>query len=135
VNRFSAVILTAAALMFAVGCGGGGGLGVKGGDKLEVTQTLDRERLETIYGNAKSPDHTDGDLITIPEGTVLEVFVTPKSDAKIIEVKPVKSGDVTDADSLLALFVPERFRTPDFTDYTISIKVEYLGTKVKLLNN
>lgn len=117
----------------AVGCGGGGGLGLKEGDKLVVTQTLDRERFEASYGeDAKKIDHTDGALVEIPEGTVLEVFVTPKSDAKIIEVRPVKSADgVENADELLALFVHERFRTPDFLYYTFSLKSEYLGTKVK----
>jgi hypothetical protein len=133
VNQFSAVILTAAALTFAVGCGGGGGLGVKEGDKLVVTQTLERERFEASYGeSAKKIDHTDGAIIELPEGTVLEVFVTPKSDAKIIEVRPVKSADgVTDEEALKERFVHERFRTPDFLYYTISLKADYLGTKVK----
>ncbi|MDR2591931.1 MAG: hypothetical protein LBC59_03895 [Chitinispirillales bacterium] len=139
-NRFSAVILTAAALAFAVGCGGGSNLGVKEGDKLVVTQTLDRERFEASYGeNAKKIDHTDGAIIEIPEGTVLEVFVTPKSDAKIIEVRPVKSkddagNDITDEEALKDKFVQERFRTPDFLYYTISLKAEYLGTKVKKID-
>ncbi|GBU21693.1 hypothetical protein R80B4_01593 [Fibrobacteres bacterium R8-0-B4] len=136
-NRLSAVILTAAALTFAVGCGGGNGLGIKEGDKLVVTQTLDREPLGTAYGESvKKIDHTDGDLVQIPEGTVVEVFVTPKSDAKIIEVRPVKSkddagNDITDEEALKDKFVQERFRTPDFLYYTISLKAEYLGTKVK----
>jgi hypothetical protein len=135
VYRFSAVVLTAAAAaMFAVGCGGGSnnGLGLKEGDKLIVTQALERERFEASYGESvKKIDHTDGDIIEIPEGTVLEVFVTPKSDAKSIEVRPVKSGDVTDEEALKAMFVSERFRTPDFLYYTISLKSDYLGTKIK----
>jgi len=134
VKRLSAVVLTAAAMMFAVGCGGGNnnGLGLKEGDKLVVTQTLERERFEASYGESvKKVDHTDGDIIEIPEGTVLEVFVTPKSDAKSIEVRPVKAGDVTDEEALRDMFVQERFRTPDFLYYTISLKSDYLGTKIK----
>jgi len=143
VNRFSAVVLSAAALMLAFGCGGGGsGSGVKEGDKLVVSQALDRERFEASYGelNEKGTDfkidHTDGDFLPdgIPEGTVLEVVATPKSDAKVIVVKIIKSGDVTGKDELEAKFLPERFRTPDFLFYRISLKMEYLGDKVKKLD-
>jgi len=143
VNRFSAVVLTAAALMLAVGCGGGGsGSGVKQGDKLVVTQALDRERFEASYGelNEKGTDfkidHTDGDFLPdgIPEGTEMEVVTTPKSDAKVIVVKITKSGDVTSKEDLEAKFLPERFRTPDFLFYRISLKMEYLGDKVKKID-
>jgi len=139
VNRFGAVILTAVALTFAVGCGGGNGLGLKAGDKLVVKQALEREQFEASYGESTDKiDHTDGALVDIPEGTVLEVFVTPKSDAKIIVVMPVKSKDdagneITDVEALVNKFVPERYRTADFLYYTFSLKAEYLGTKVELL--
>ncbi len=126
-------------MMFAVGCTGGSKeLGLKGGDKLVVTQTLERERFEASYGESvKKVDHTDGAIIEIPEGTVLEVFTTPKTDAKIIEVKPIKVGDTTDEEQLTEMFVPERYRKPaekptdTFLYYTISLPVDYFGTKVK----
>jgi len=135
VNRFSAVVLTAAALMLAVGCGGGGGgkgLGVKEGDTLIAAQTLERERFEASYGEGvKKIDHTDGDFIELPESTWFQVFVTPKSDAKIIEVIPVKLGAKTDPEEIKNELINARFLTPDFLYYSISLKTEYLGTKVK----
>jgi hypothetical protein len=134
VNRFSAVVLTAAAMMFAVGCGGGGGnsLGLKASDKLEVLETLDRERFEVSYGeSAKNIDHTDGDFLELPKGTVLEVYVTPKSDAKIIEVKPVKLEGETDPEKIRDKLINARFLTSDFIDYSITLKVGYLGKEIK----
>jgi len=132
VNRFSAVLLTALALVFAVGCGGDQGLGLKAGDKLLVTQNLERERFEASYGESvKNISNTNGALIEIPEGTVLEVFVTPRSGAKTIEVVPVKVDDITDPDQLRDRFVQERYRTPDFLYYSISLDASYLGSKVK----
>ena len=136
---FSAVVMTAAALMLAVGCGGGGGggMGLKEGDKLIVTQALDRERFEATYGelNEKGTDfkidHIDGDFLPngIPEGTELEVVVPPKTGSSVVVVKITKSEGVTSKDALEAKFLPERFRTPDFLFYRISLKMEYLDAK------
>jgi len=140
VNRISAVILTAAALVFSIGCSGDGNkLNLKEGDKWVATETLDRINFEASYGdNAKSPDHTDVGFTEIPEGTVLEVYVKPRAGIKSVEVKPVKTKDgVTDADQLTEIFVPERYRRPPekptdtFMFYTISLPVEYFGSKVK----
>jgi len=140
VNRFSAIILTTAAVMLAGGCGGGGGgnSGLKEGDILVVTQTLERERFEASYGELTADgkdfkiDHTDGDIIELAEGTELEVVVPPKSDSKVIVVKLSKSADgVTGQEELKEKFVPERFRTPDFLYYRISLKSDYLGNQVK----
>jgi hypothetical protein len=134
VNRFSAVVLTAAAMMFAAGCGGGGGLGLKEGDKLVVTQNLERIPFEAAYGESvKDIAEREGGNIELPEGTVLEVFVTPKPDAKSIEVRPVKSDDVTDEEQLKEKFVPERYRRYNFLYYTISVKSEFLGKELKKL--
>jgi hypothetical protein len=124
-------------MVFAVGCGGGGGKGgkgldVKGGDKLYATETLDRVRFEASYGeNAKSPDYTEGDFITIPNGTVLEVYVTPKSGVSIIEVVPVKLGEKTNPDEIRDELINARFLKTTPLYYTISIPIEYYGTKVK----
>jgi len=140
VNRISAVILTAAAMVFAIGCSGGGNnLNLKEGDKWVATETLDRISFEASYGdNAKSPDHTEGGFTEIPEGTVLEVYVRPRAGLKSVEVKPVKtSTGVTDTDQLTEIFVPERYRKPPekpsdtFMFYTISLPIEFFGTKVK----
>jgi hypothetical protein len=135
VNRLGAVILTTAAIMLVVGCGGGkggsGNLGVKGGDKLVVGEDLDRVRFEASYGDdVKNIVETDGDFIEIPKGTVLEVFVTPKTEAKIIEVVPVKLGDVTDAEAIKTALVNARFLRENFLYYTISIDAGLLGSKV-----
>jgi hypothetical protein len=141
VNRFSAIILTTAAVMLAGGCGGGGkGNSVlKEGDILVVTQALEREKFEASYGEVmetpKGPDfkidHTDGDIIELDVGTELEVVVPPKSDSKVIVVKLSKSVDGLTGEELKEKFVPERFRTPDFLYYRISLKSDYLGNQVK----
>lgn len=145
-NRFSfsAVVMTAAALMLAVGCGGGSDTGIKEGDKLLVIQAFDAETdrisFEASYGvlNEKGTDfkidHTDGALLPdgIPEGTELEVVVPPKTGSNVIVVKITKSADgVTSKDALEAKFLPERFRTSEFLYYRISLKTDYLGTKIK----
>ena len=144
-NRFCAVTLTALALVFVVGCGGNQGLGIKEGDKLVVTQRLERERFEASYGeNVKSITNTNGALIEIPEGTVLEVFVTPKSGAKTIEARIVKATvpvedstgatterEIEGVDELTPYFIQDRYRTYDFLYYTISLSADYLNTKIK----
>jgi len=148
VNRFSAVVLTGFAAIFAIGCGGGSkDLGIKEGDKLVLTERLERQRFDASYGeNAKNVDHTDGDFIEIPEKTVFEVFVTPRKEAKTIEARIVKatikvtdeSGATTERESeddteLTTYFIQERYRTYDFLYYTITMPAEYLGTKLKKL--
>jgi len=154
VNRLSAVVLTGFAAIFAIGCGGGKDLGIKEGDKLVLSERLERQRFDASYGeNVKAVDHTEGGNIEIPEGTVFEVFVTPRKEAKTIEVRIVKatvkvadeSGAVTDreiegVDELTPYFVPERYRynntgksEDEFLYYTLSVPVEFLGTKLKKL--
>jgi len=148
VNRFSAVVFTALALVFVVGCGGGDkGLGIKEGDKLVVTQRLERESFEASYGeNVKSITNTNGAFIEIPEGTVLEVFVTPKSGARTIVTRIIKATvtvpsdeeggapverEIEGVDELTPYFIQDRYRTSDFLYYTISLNADYLNTKIK----
>lgn len=148
-NRFSlsAAVMTAAALMLAVGCGGGGGnSGIKEGDKLVVIQAFDAETdrisFEASYGKLNDKgtdfniDHTDGALLPdgIPEGTELEVVVPPKTGSNVIVVKITKSDGITSKDELEAKFLPERFRTDDYLYYRISLKTDYLGTKIKKID-
>jgi hypothetical protein len=130
VRRFCAIAFAAVALVFTIGCGGGQkGLELKVGDKLVVTKKLERERFEAHYGaNAKEISHTDGNLIQIPEGTVLEVAVTPRSDAHMFEVIPVKAGDITDSEELRNMFIQERYITHDFLFYTITIPSAHLDS-------
>jgi len=147
VNRLSAVVLAGFAAIFAIGCDGGKDLGIKEGDKLVLNERLDRQRFDASYGESvKNVDHTDGDLIQIPEKTVFEVFVTPKKDAKTIETRIVKATinvadeggaavtkESEDADELTIFFIPQRYRTSDFLYYTITLPVDFLGTKLKKL--
>ena len=146
-NRFSTAVLVGFAAIFAIGCGGSKDLGIKDGDKLVLNERLERQRFEASYGeNANNIDHTDGDFIEIPEKTVFEVFVTPRKEAKTIELRIVKapirvadaSGAIIERESedyneLTVYFVQERFRTYDFLDYTITVPAEYLGTKLTKL--
>jgi hypothetical protein len=116
-----------------VGCGGNAGdIGLTGGDRLQVTERLERERFEASYGeNVRNVTHTNGAFVEIPEGTILEVFVTPRTGAATIEVVPVRVGDIEDADALLEMFVQDRYRTHDFLYYSFSLPTEYLGSKLK----
>ena len=144
-NRFSSVVLTAAVLAIAMGCGGSPGVGVVEGDKLIVTTDLERESVDASYGESvRNVSHTNRWNVEIPEGTVLEVFVTPSRGVNTIEVRPVKvvvdrrneDGDVetveiTDERELRDFFVPDRYLTFDFLYYTISLSGDYLDSKVK----
>jgi hypothetical protein len=130
-NRFSTLVLTAA-LVFIVGCGGNtGDIGLTGGDRLKVTERLERERFEASYGESiRNITHTNGAFVEIPEGTILEVFVTPRNNAATIEVVPMQVGDVTGLEELRDMFVPERYITHNFLYYSFSLPTEYFGTKL-----
>ena len=144
-NRFCAVTLTALAFVIAIGCNGEKKLGIKEGDKLLVTERLERERFEASYGeNVQKITNTNGAFIEIPEGTVLEVFVTPRSGAKTIEARIVKATvtaedstgapverEIEGVDELTPYFIQDRYRTYDFLYYTISLNSDYLNTKIK----
>jgi len=145
-NRFfSVVAIAAAAVVFAVGCGGEQDLGLQSGDKLVVTERFERARFEASYGEGiRAITHTNGAFVEIPEGTVMEVFVTPRRGAATIEVIPVQAViqqrdeegavrevTVTDADELRNHFVQARYLTHDFIYYSFSFPAEYLGTKLK----
>jgi hypothetical protein len=145
VKRFFPAVFVALALVVAAGCGGGGEPVTKIGERFVVVQNLERERFEATYGeNPRAPTHTNGAHIEIPEGTVLEVIVTPRNDANIFEVRPVKAyeevrddagnvtrREVTDEDELAIMFVQERYRTYDFLFYTIFLNVDYIDTKLR----
>jgi hypothetical protein len=117
---------------------------LKEGDLLIVTKKLEKERAVIFYGeNARDIDHTNVSWIEIPENTVLEIFVTPKNGAKSIEVRIVKatikvqdkSGVIReresdDGEELASYFIPKRYLTWDFLDYTISLSADYLNSKI-----
>jgi len=120
-------------------------LGIMNGNKLVLTERLARQRFYASYGESvKNVDYTDGDFIEIPEKTVFEVFITPKKDAKTIETRIVKatinvadkSGKAVtkeseDENELTRFFIPQRYRTSDYLYYTITLPIDFLGTKLK----
>ena len=144
-NRLTYAVFAAVSLVVAIGCGGSQGPGIQSGDRFVVTEGFDRVRFEASYGDQPSaPTHTNGAFIEIPAGTVLEVVVTPRKDARIFEVRPVQATvevlnedgvaeniEITDADELRDIFVQERYRTYNFLYYTITISIEDIGTKLK----
>jgi hypothetical protein len=141
VVRFKVTVLTALAAIFAIGCGGDAPL-VKEGDHLEIIQNLDRERFEAAYGDLTNPVplNVDGAHVELQVGTIVKVLVTPKDNKSRIEVIPVKIGDVTDDKELRSMVVPDRFTEyrqsrGDFLYYSFSFDPEYLGTKVKKVQN
>jgi len=105
---------------------------IKKGDRLSVEETLEREKIETLWEDASYSDAFNND---IPKGTILEVSFQPRTGSKVIECTPVEVNGVKDADSVEALLVPENIRNKDgYKGYTISIKLDYIGKKVKKLN-
>ena len=121
----------AATLVFAIGCSSPPPV-VKEGDKLTVTQTIDRARFDASYGESvRAVTHTNGAIVEVPAGTVFEVFTTPRNEAKTVEVVPIKVGDVTDANEILEMFVQERYRTHDFLYYTFSFDIGMVGQQLK----
>jgi hypothetical protein len=121
-------------------------MGIKGGDKLLVTERIERARFDAAYGeSARTPTHNDGALVEVPEGTVMEVFTTPRKDARTFEVVPIKTivevdgekREITDANEILEFFVHERFRDgriAPFLYYTFSFDAGLLGTTFKKLD-
>jgi hypothetical protein len=134
-------VFAAAALVLAVGCGGNE-LNIKKGDTYEVTEPIERQKVEVSYAD----NNTEGGDIPggyIPKGTVLKVEITPRSGAKSIAFVPVKtvvkdeeSGEeraVTSDEELRAVFILDRLNRPDLLQYTISLNVDFLDSKLKKL--
>jgi len=146
VKKVGFAVLTAVVLVMAIGCGGGEGMGIKGGDKLVVTERIERARFDAAYGeSAKAPTHNDGAIVEIPAGTVMEVFTTPRKEAKTFEVIPIKvitevdgeKKEITDPTELTEFFVPERFRdgrVAPFLYYTFSFDAALLGSSLKKMD-
>ncbi len=121
------VALVALLALFSIGCGGSGPA-VKKGDKLVVAEELARERVEVEYEGGE----TDGFNREIPAGTVLQVVITPSLGTSIVEVVPVEFSGKSNPEEVLELFVPDRFRNKEgFRTYSIALKNEYIGSKVK----
>jgi hypothetical protein len=140
-NRLCTAVFAAAALVLAVGCSHGD-LNIKKGDRFEVLEPIERQQVEVSYAN----NTTEGGHIPagyIPKGTVLRVDVTPRSGAKSVAFVPVKtvvkneeSGemeDVADDEGLRKVFILDRLNRPDMLQYTISLSVDFLDSKLKKL--
>lgn len=104
---------------------------IKKGDRLSVEQTLEREKIETLWEDASYSDAFKND---IPQGTILEVTYPPRTGSAVVECKPVEINGVKDADSVEAILVPENIRNKEgYKGYTISIKLDYIGKQIKKL--
>jgi bifunctional DNA-binding transcriptional regulator/antitoxin component of YhaV-PrlF toxin-antitoxin module len=151
--------LSAFVAVLAIGCGKGeSDLGLKAGDKLEVTEKLEREKFLVRQGTISKDkqgksvlnitDTNEGN-VDIPAGTILEVFDTPKKGAVVIEFVAKKATatnaegvtvEVTDSEELTSVFIPQRYLNvvPEdqakgiaFLYYTFTLKPDYVGTKLK----
>lgn len=102
---------------------------LKKGDRLSVEETLEREKIETIWEDASFSDAFKND---IPKGTILEVVYSPRAGSSVVECVPVEVNGITDADSVEAILVPENIRNKDgYKGYTITINLQYIGKQVK----
>ncbi|MFP4164701.1 MAG: hypothetical protein ACLFQB_12580 [Chitinispirillaceae bacterium] len=127
--KLKSVVTTALSAAFLVGCGNSGP-DVKAGDKVVVPEELPREKINLEYSGGES----DGVYKPVPEGTVLEVVITPKTASPIVELIPVEVEGEKDSEKVQDFFVPNRFsKREGFLAYTIPLKKEYFGTKVKKL--
>jgi len=151
VKKLSYAMVAVAALVLAVGCGGGSGHGVdiKAGDKVELTVYKEREKFDVFLGEkVKAPTHNDGGFAPIPAGTVFEVYTTPRKEAKTFQVIPIKTTievvneedgtrstrETSDREEVTAAFVPERMRdgrVAPFMYYTFSFDISLIGTDFK----
>ena len=128
--RATKLVLFLSIIVFAIaGCGSNNE--IKKGDRLSVEETLEREKIETLWEDNSYSDAFNND---IPKGTILEVSFAPRTGSKVIECIPVEVNGVKDADSVEALLVPENIRNKEcYKGYTIAIKLDYIGKQVKKL--
>lgn len=126
--RTTKMVLLLSIFVFAItGCGSQNQ--INKGDRLSVEETLEREKIETIWEDESFSDAFKND---IPKGTILEVRYSPRTGSTVIECTPVEINGIKDADSVEALLVPENIRNKDgYKGYTIAIKVDYIGKQVK----
>ncbi len=111
-------------LVFLLGCGSGSS--IKKGDKFETLVEL--KEAADIQG---SMEYSDAFTCNIPKGTVLEVLYPPSSSG-FFECKPVIVNGNTSAQYIQETLVPEVVRRkPGFEDFTLTLNVEYVGTKIK----
>lgn len=102
---------------------------IKKGDRLSVEQTLEREKIETLWEDASYSDAFKND---IPKGTILQVTFAPRTGSSAVECTPIEVNGIKDADAVEAILVPENIRNKEgYKGYTISIKLEYIGKQVK----
>ncbi|MCL2220296.1 MAG: hypothetical protein FWC23_09215 [Chitinispirillia bacterium] len=157
-KRIGSAVLSAVVLALAIGCGGGEGLGIKEGDELVLGERLERARFDASYGELNDKGKieiksNDGAHVEVPEGTVFKVLVTPRREAKTIEVVPIKTTkefvledgtaekrEITDETEIRDFFVHSRFRegerfedgrTAPFLYYSFSFDAAMLGNQLK----
>lgn len=130
--RVTKLVLFFSILVFAItGCGPTND--IKKGDRLSVEETLEREKIETLWEDNSFSDAFNND---IPKGTILEVSYAPRTGSMVVECTPVEVNGVKDADSVEALLVPENIRNKEgYKGYTISIKLDYIGKQIKRLKD
>lgn len=126
-RTFKALLLLSALTIAFVGCGSQND--IKKGDRFAVEETLERQKIETVWDDVSFSDAFNND---IPKGTILEVTFSPRTGSTIIECKPVEVNGTNDPDSIEAMLVPENIRNKDgYKGFTLSIKTDYIGKQVK----
>lgn len=121
------LILMLSLFVLFTGCGSDGE--VKKGDRFEVLESL-REAAD-IQG---SLEYSEGFTCNIPKGTILEAIHSSASSG-FIECRPVKVNGKTEDEYILTTLVPEVVRRKEgFETFSITLRVEYIGTKIKKVN-
>lgn len=99
---------------------------VKKGDQFIVQEEM-RENAEI-----RLDGYVDGVKVTLPEGTTLEVLYTPPSSGNYMECIPVVLNENKDPEEIESILIPERFLLKEgYNGYSLAIKREYIGTKIK----
>ncbi len=121
-NRNALIVLLPYVLLF-LSCGSGDA--IKKGDRFEALVEL--QEVADIQGDM---EYSDGFTCTIPTGTVL-VALYPASSG-FFECKPVVVNATTNTEEIQKLLVPEMVRKKSgFKDFSLTLSVEYIGTKIK----
>lgn len=120
----TAAVMTLTVLLFFFSCGSG--TSVKKGDRFEVLVEL--QEAADIQGQN---EYSDGFTCTIPKGTVLEALF-PASSSGFFECKPVVLNGNTGSQYIIETLVPIAVRNKaGFQDFSLTLSVEYIGTKIK----
>ena len=122
------VILFTLPLLFMMNCGED--IRIKKGEKFEVVNDL-REAAD-IQG---SEEYADGFQCNIPKGTILEALYNYSTSASFFECRVIQVNGNANEDYIMETLAPDVIRKREgFETFSLTLPVDYIGTKIKKLN-